>query len=297
MEGLARAHGARLLAAAVGRRSGRGARRRPAGRAPRHGGGCGPARGADDAAGRRRCGAPPWRHWSGSATAQALDALQAALDGRDREVRISAARGLASLRYGPARPRLEELLDSHLVREADLTEKIAFFEAYGAVAGEPGVRMLDRMLNGRRLLGRESPEMRACAAWRWVGWAPRLHAPRWTARQRRSEPGHPQRGHEGAARGGGDMSGQPPQTLVQSDTFLHQHGRALMIALHAASQSLRIYPRRTPPSRRRWTRRTACCGGCWTASRPWSPRRRRLPVPEWRPAAPGPVGLRRRSPT
>jgi HD-GYP domain-containing protein (c-di-GMP phosphodiesterase class II) len=38
------------------------------------------------------------------------------------------------------------------------------------------------------------------------------------------------------------MSGQPPQTLVQSDNFLQQHGRALMIALHAASQSLRIYP-------------------------------------------------------
>jgi HD-GYP domain-containing protein (c-di-GMP phosphodiesterase class II) len=38
------------------------------------------------------------------------------------------------------------------------------------------------------------------------------------------------------------MSAQPPQPLVQSDNFLQQHGRALMIALHAASQSLRLFP-------------------------------------------------------
>jgi HD-GYP domain-containing protein (c-di-GMP phosphodiesterase class II) len=38
------------------------------------------------------------------------------------------------------------------------------------------------------------------------------------------------------------MSTQPPPQLIQSDTFLQQAGRALMIALHAASQSLRIYP-------------------------------------------------------
>jgi HD-GYP domain-containing protein (c-di-GMP phosphodiesterase class II) len=34
---------------------------------------------------------------------------------------------------------------------------------------------------------------------------------------------------------------QPP-TLIQSDNYLQQHGRSLMIAMHAASQSLRIYP-------------------------------------------------------
>jgi HD-GYP domain-containing protein (c-di-GMP phosphodiesterase class II) len=38
------------------------------------------------------------------------------------------------------------------------------------------------------------------------------------------------------------VSTQPPPTLVQSDNFLQQLGRALMIAMHAASQSLRIYP-------------------------------------------------------
>jgi HEAT repeat protein len=94
----------------------------------------------------------------------AMEAVQRALTDEGREVRIAAARGLASLNYAPARPRLEALLDSVRVRDADLTEKIAFFGACGAVANADTVGMLDRMLNGRRLFGKESPEMRACAA-------------------------------------------------------------------------------------------------------------------------------------
>lgn len=97
-------------------------------------------------------------------TSLALDAIQQALDDGDRDVRVAAARGLATLRYAPARSRIEEMLDSRIVRDADLTEKIAFFEAYGAIATTESVALLDRMLNGRRLFGRESPEMRACAA-------------------------------------------------------------------------------------------------------------------------------------
>lgn len=97
-------------------------------------------------------------------TASAMDVLQRALTDDDRDVRIAAARGLGSLRYPPARERLEELLESRIVRDADITEKIAFFEACAAVGGLDSVPLLDRILNGRRLLGRESPEMRACAA-------------------------------------------------------------------------------------------------------------------------------------
>src|SRR5690606_23927817 len=91
-------------------------------------------------------------------TALALDAIQRALGDGDRDVRIAAARGLAALRYAPARARLEEMLDSRIVRDADLTEKISFFEAYGAVATPESVTLLDRMLNGRKLFGKESPE-------------------------------------------------------------------------------------------------------------------------------------------
>lgn len=97
-------------------------------------------------------------------TSLALDAIQQALGDADRDVRVAAARGLATLRYAPARSRIEEMLESRVVREADLTEKIAFFEAYGAVATADSIALLDRMLNGRKLFGKESPEMRACAA-------------------------------------------------------------------------------------------------------------------------------------
>jgi hypothetical protein len=94
----------------------------------------------------------------------ALDAVQRALVDPDRDVRIAAARGFAVLRYQPARRQLDAVLDSRLIRDADLTEKIAFFEAYGAVASSDSVGVLDRLLNGRRLFSRESPELRACAA-------------------------------------------------------------------------------------------------------------------------------------
>lgn len=95
----------------------------------------------------------------------AAHALQGALGDAEREARIAAARALAALRYTPARPAVEAAIDSRRLREADLTERIAFFEAFGAVAGEEGVALLDRMLNGKSWLGRkETPEMRACAA-------------------------------------------------------------------------------------------------------------------------------------
>jgi HEAT repeat protein len=95
----------------------------------------------------------------------ALDALQRALEDGDREVRVAAARGLARLRYQPARARLEQLIAGRVLRDADLTEKIAFFEAYGAVGNAESVVMLDRLLNGRNLMRRrQAPELRACAA-------------------------------------------------------------------------------------------------------------------------------------
>ena len=94
----------------------------------------------------------------------ALDALQKALEDPEREVRIATARGLGAIRYQPARARLEELLQGRIVRDADLTEKIAFFEAFGAVANADSVAMLDKLLNGKNLLRKQSPELRACAA-------------------------------------------------------------------------------------------------------------------------------------
>jgi hypothetical protein len=91
--------------------------------------------------------------------------LETVLEDADRDVRVAAARALAALRWAPARARLEQLLDSRRLREAELTERIAFFEAYGALAGAEAVPLLDRILNGKSWIGRrETGEMRACAA-------------------------------------------------------------------------------------------------------------------------------------
>ncbi|HYH81815.1 MAG TPA: HEAT repeat domain-containing protein [Longimicrobium sp.] len=98
-------------------------------------------------------------------SAGASEALENALDDDDARVRVAAAKALAALRYAPARARLEAALEGRRLREAELTERIAFFEAYGGLAGAEGVPVLERILNGRSWLGRrESPEVRACAA-------------------------------------------------------------------------------------------------------------------------------------
>jgi HEAT repeat protein len=113
-----------------------------------------------DVAGRRVAIEALVQMRNSSALAAAHDAL---LD-EDRDVRILAARGVGTLKYQPARARIEDVLDGKAIRETDLTEQIAFFEAFAALAGGDGVKTLDRVLNGRRLLGKQTPEMRTCAA-------------------------------------------------------------------------------------------------------------------------------------
>ncbi|HEY8483883.1 MAG TPA: HEAT repeat domain-containing protein [Longimicrobiales bacterium] len=95
----------------------------------------------------------------------AIEALQSALTDSDREVRIAAARGLGALRYQPARTRFEEIMETKRFLDGDLTEKVAFFEAYGSLGAPESVPVLDKLLNGRGFLGRRpSSELRACAA-------------------------------------------------------------------------------------------------------------------------------------
>jgi hypothetical protein len=56
-------------------------------------------------------------------------------------------------------------LEDKEFRQADVTEKISFFEAYGLLAGESAVGFLNKILNGRGFLGRREPaELRAGAA-------------------------------------------------------------------------------------------------------------------------------------
>ncbi|MBI4409980.1 MAG: HEAT repeat domain-containing protein [Gemmatimonadetes bacterium] len=100
----------------------------------------------------------------GLPSAVGMKALEQALEDESRDVRIAAARGLGALKWQSSRGRFEEVLQARTLREADLTEKIAFFEAYGAL-GPESVALLDRFLNGKGMLGRrQPPEIRACAA-------------------------------------------------------------------------------------------------------------------------------------
>lgn len=113
-----------------------------------------------DVAGRRRA----IESLASISDATSLDTVQDALRDDDREVRVAAARGLGAMRNPASLGSLRSAVKGRALRDADLTEQIAFFEAFGAVALEDDVQLLDRLLNGRRLLGKQSPETRACAA-------------------------------------------------------------------------------------------------------------------------------------
>ena len=69
------------------------------------------------------------------------------------------------LKYQPASGWLATVVEGRDIRSADLSEKMAFFEAFGLLAGAGSEDLLDRFLNGRGFLGRkEHDELRACAA-------------------------------------------------------------------------------------------------------------------------------------
>ncbi|MGQ0539571.1 MAG: HEAT repeat domain-containing protein [Gemmatimonadaceae bacterium] len=96
----------------------------------------------------------------------ALQHLEKGLEDAEREIRVVVAKVFAARAHRPALGRIEALIKSRRLASADLTERMAFFEAYGAMCGDGGVAVLDGYLNGKRLLGgkRSDPELRACAA-------------------------------------------------------------------------------------------------------------------------------------
>jgi hypothetical protein len=95
----------------------------------------------------------------------ALQALERGVEDDEREVRVAAIRALQARAYRPVLPRLDAIVKGRAIRDADLTEKMAAFEAYGSLCGNGGVATLDAMLNGKSLFGRrEEAEVRACAA-------------------------------------------------------------------------------------------------------------------------------------
>ncbi len=98
-------------------------------------------------------------------SAGALAHLERALEDRDREVRIAAVRALGARGYRNALARVEPVVRGQVNRELDLTERLAFFEAYAEIAGSGGLQVLSAMLlPGGIFRRRHGPEVRACAA-------------------------------------------------------------------------------------------------------------------------------------
>jgi HEAT repeat protein len=96
----------------------------------------------------------------------AMQMLERALTDSDRDVRMTAVRALGTRGQRSALPRLDTIVKSKEIRDADLTERMAFFVSYGQLCGEGGVPFLDGLLHGKSgLFGRhEDAELRACAA-------------------------------------------------------------------------------------------------------------------------------------
>jgi hypothetical protein len=99
------------------------------------------------------------------ATPTALRLLEKGVDDPDRDVRIAAVKFLASRGHRNALARVEAALTGPQLKTADLTEKMAFYEAYGTLAGPKGVPVLAKVLVTKGIFARrEDPETRACAA-------------------------------------------------------------------------------------------------------------------------------------
>jgi len=99
-------------------------------------------------------------------TPSAMQALERAVVDAHRDVRVSAVRVLAGRRHRAVLPRVESAVRGKDLRVADLTEKTAFFEAYGILAGPEGVTLLAPLLDvgGGIFRKKSDPETRACAA-------------------------------------------------------------------------------------------------------------------------------------
>jgi HEAT repeat protein len=95
----------------------------------------------------------------------AMQMLERALIDDDREVRIVAVRALGAKNSRAALPRIEAAIKGKDLRDGDLKEKMAFFEAFGLLSGDGGIALLDGILHAKGFMGkRDDSEFRACAA-------------------------------------------------------------------------------------------------------------------------------------
>ena len=98
-------------------------------------------------------------------TSRTMKALVTLLVDSDPDVRIAAVKALSARRYQGALGIVQQAVLGDEMREGDLTERRAFFEAYGTIGGEGVVDKLKTLLLGKGFgRGRADPDTRACAA-------------------------------------------------------------------------------------------------------------------------------------
>jgi HEAT repeat protein len=98
-------------------------------------------------------------------TPTAMQQLERAVGDDHRDVRVATVRVLGARRHRAALAPIEAAVLSRELRTADLSEKTAFFEAFGMLAGPDGVRHLVPLLEAGGLFKKKTdPETRACAA-------------------------------------------------------------------------------------------------------------------------------------
>jgi HEAT repeat protein len=95
----------------------------------------------------------------------AFSTLERALQDADREVRLFAVRTLGNRGHKGAQKAVEAAILGKAAEELDLTERQAFFEAWGSIAGAAALAQLTELVQaGGGLFKRKaSPETRACA--------------------------------------------------------------------------------------------------------------------------------------
>jgi HEAT repeat protein len=95
----------------------------------------------------------------------AMQMLERALSDEDREVRIVSVKTLGAKNARASLPKIEAAIKGKDLRESNLGEKMAYFEAYGLLCGDAGVVLLDGILNSKGFMGKkDDSEIRACAA-------------------------------------------------------------------------------------------------------------------------------------
>lgn len=97
-------------------------------------------------------------------TSEALRELEELLQDRDHDIRIAAVRALSTCGDASTQSLVESIVLGRAIRNVDRSEKLAFFEAYGALFGESATARLGRLLHAGLFRRRSDAATRACVA-------------------------------------------------------------------------------------------------------------------------------------